>query len=368
MDPLELWTYRHAMPGRFERQAQRAQAEGWDGISLGESQNLTVDPFVELGIAARFTDRLLLGTGVAACATRHPATTATAIATVQHESGGRAVLGIGTGASAVAHLGMRPMPVAAFERYLGRLAGYLKGEDVPFEVDPKLSSAAMGLAAGPRASRLHWLDPAVPKVPLEVCATGPRTIAVGACLGDRLTFATGASGQRLKWAVDTAKAARTAAGLDPESLPFGASFPVFVHPDRASARRLIAGTVASFAHLATMLGTVAGPVSDDHRRVLGELRDSYDMERHLHAGSPQAGVLTDEVIDEFAVAGPVDYCVERFTELCELGVSKFVFFGEGADIDTGELRASRARIAEELLPALRQRSGSAGSTVRQGWA
>lgn len=352
MDPLELWTYRHAMPGRFERQAQRAQAEGWDGISLGESQNLTVDPFVELGIAARFTDRLLLGTGVAACATRHPATTATAMATVQHESSGRAVLGIGTGASAVAHLGMRPMPVAAFERYLRRLSGYLAGEDVPFEVDAGLSSTAMGLAAGPTTSRLHWLDPAVPKVPLEVCATGPRTIAAGARVGDRLTFATGASTTRLEWAVGIARKARAEAGLDP--LPLGASFPVFVHPDRASARRLIAGTVASFAHLATMLGTVSGPVSDDQRRVLGQLRDSYDMQRHLHASSPQAGVLTDDVIDEFAVAGPVDYCVQRFTELRELGISKFVFFGEGADIEVAELHTSRARIAEELLPALRQ--------------
>ena len=354
MEPLELWTYRHAMPGRFERQAQRAQAEGWDGISLGESQNLTVDPFVELGIAARFTDRLKLGTGVAACATRHPATTATAMATVQHESGGRAVLGIGTGASAVAHLGMRPMPVAAFERYLRALSGYLAGDDVPFDVDPGMSSDALGLAAGPTASRLHWLDPVVPKVPLEVCATGPRTIAVGARIGDRLTFATGASTARLEWAVGIARKARAEAGLDSDRLPLGASFPVFVHPDRASARRLIAGTVASFAHLATMLGTVAGPVSDDQRRVLGELRDSYDMQRHLHAGSPQAGVITDELIDEFAVAGPVAYCVERLTELRELGISKFVFFGEGAGIDVAELRASRARIAEELLPALRR--------------
>jgi 5,10-methylenetetrahydromethanopterin reductase len=350
---MELWTYRHAMPGRFERQAQRAQAEDWDGISLGESQNLTVDPFVELGIAARFTDRLLLGTGVAACATRHPATTAAAIATVQHESGGRAVLGVGAGASAVAHLGLRPMPVAEFERHLGRLAGYLRGADVPFDVPAGASSAAMGLAGGPTASRLRWLDPTLPPVPLEACATGPRAIAAGARTADRLTFATGASPARLAWAVRTAREARTAAGLDPD-LPFGASFPLFVHPDRARARELIAGTVASFAHLATMLGRAVGPVSAGQRAGLTALRDSYDMDRHLHGDSPQTRALTPELIDEFAVAGPVAYCVERIRALRALGVTKFVFFGEGADIDVTELRASRARIAEELLPALRE--------------
>jgi 5,10-methylenetetrahydromethanopterin reductase len=194
----------------------------------------------------------------------------------------------------------------------------------------------------------------VPPVPLEVCATGPRTIAAGARLGDRLTFATGASASRLEWALRTARETRSAAGLDPDGMPFGASFPVFVHPSHARARELIAGAVASFAHLATMLGPVVGPVSSGQRAVLGALRDSYDMDRHLHGASPQSAVLTDEVIDEFAVAGPVGHCVERLGELRALGVSKFVFFGEGADIDLAELRASRARIAEELLPALRE--------------
>jgi 5,10-methylenetetrahydromethanopterin reductase len=357
-EPMQLWTYRHAAPGRFDRQARRAEDEGWDGIALGESQNLTADPFVELGIAARFTTRIKLGTGVAITATRHPATTATAIATVQEESGGRAVLGIGTGASSVAHLGMRSTPVGEFRRYLRRLAGYLAGEEVPFELETDgrgeaSSSAAMGLAAGPRSSRLRWLDPTVAKVVLDVAATGPKTIAVGALVGDRLSFATGASPTRLAWAMDTARAAREAAGLHPDTLPFGAYFPLFVHPDRSAARDLISGTVASFAHLATVLGPAVGPVDGAQRKVLTALRDSYDMDRHLGRDSPQAQVLTDDVIDAFAVAGPVSYCAERILELRELGISKFVLFGEGADIDPVELRASRVRIAEELLPALR---------------
>jgi 5,10-methylenetetrahydromethanopterin reductase len=245
------------------------------------------------------------------------------------------------------------MPVAEFERYLRRLSGYLRGDDVPFDVATGSSSAAMGLADGPAASRLRWLDPTMPPVPLEVCATGPRAIAAGARTGDRLTFATGASVARLRWAVDTAREARRTAGLDPDTMPFGASFPVFVHPDRARARELIAGTVASFAHLATMLGRPVGPVSESQHRTLSALRDSYDMNRHLHHDSPQSQVLTEDVIDEFAVAGPVEHCADRIRRLHAVGISKFVFFGEGADIDPTELRASRTRIAEELLPALR---------------
>ncbi len=51
--------------------------------------------FAELGVLTRATSRLGLGTGVTNPLTRHPAVTAAAIATVQLESGGRAVLGLG---------------------------------------------------------------------------------------------------------------------------------------------------------------------------------------------------------------------------------------------------------------------------------
>jgi alkanesulfonate monooxygenase SsuD/methylene tetrahydromethanopterin reductase-like flavin-dependent oxidoreductase (luciferase family) len=148
-------------------------------------------------------------------------------------------------------------------------------------------------------------------------------------------FATGAGPERLAWAIDTARDARTAAGLDPAAFPFGASFPLFVHPDQGRARDLGSGTVASFAHLATVLGPVVGPVSDGQRDALTTLRNTYDVDRHLAHGSPQSRALTDDLIDTFAVAGPVSCCAERILELRELGISKFVFFSTVTRIRAG---------------------------------
>jgi 5,10-methylenetetrahydromethanopterin reductase len=355
---MQLWIYKNAAPGRFDRQAQRAEEEGWDGIALGESQNLTADPFVELGIAARFTSRILLGTGVAISATRHPATTAAAIATVQEESGGRAVLGIGSGASAVAHLGMRNMPVAQFGTYLTRLVGYLGGHDVPFSLETDgdgdaSSSSAMGLAFGPRASRLHWLNPLTPRVPVEVAATGPRTIALGARVADGVTFGVGASPERLKWAIDHARVAHAEAPARSAPLVLGANIPFIVYPDRARARELIAGAVATFAHLATMLGPAVGPADEDARQVLTNLRNSYDMTKHFSLESGHVSALTDDVIDMFSIAGPASYCADRIRELHELGISKFVLYGDNPGISRDDLRLSRKLTAEQLIPALR---------------
>src|SRR5262249_58412947 len=83
-----------------------------------------------LGMAAHAPRRLMLGTGATNPATRHPAVVASAIATIQVESGGRGWLGIARGDSALAYIGRKPMPLGQFETALGQIRTYLKGEAV----------------------------------------------------------------------------------------------------------------------------------------------------------------------------------------------------------------------------------------------
>jgi probable F420-dependent oxidoreductase len=64
---------------------------------LAEEYKRTLDPFVALGMAAAVTERLVVGTGVCLVAQRDPIVTAKAVATLDRESGGRFVFGIGFG-------------------------------------------------------------------------------------------------------------------------------------------------------------------------------------------------------------------------------------------------------------------------------
>src|SRR5205807_5864490 len=105
---MEIWTVGSSYATAAPRSATRAEAQGFDGILVVDSQNLAGDPFVGLALAARETSSVKLGTGVTNPATRHPAATAAAIASVHVASGGRAHLGIGRGDSALAHLGLAP--------------------------------------------------------------------------------------------------------------------------------------------------------------------------------------------------------------------------------------------------------------------
>jgi 5,10-methylenetetrahydromethanopterin reductase len=350
MPPAEIWTTGIAWPGAVERAAARAEATGFDGLAVVDSQNLAGDPWVGLGLAARATERIRLGTAVTNPVTRHPAVTAAAAVTLQVASAGRFVLGIGRGDSALAHLGRAPASVGTFERYLTVLQAYLRGEDVTFDeldfheaVAPPVES--LGLADAPATSRLHFLPAGLPKVPVEVAATGPRVLEVAARHADRVLLALGADPERVRWGIETV---RTAGGTR-----IGAFVNVVAHPDVAVARELASGGVATFARFSVMHGTVSGPAEPDERDTFAAVHDAYDMTRHTQVGSPQAGTLTPDFIDRFGIVGTPETCVRRLGELLDLGLDKLIVTGPTLGADPGEARAALERFATEVLPALR---------------
>ena len=350
----EVWTVGAGVPKFSAYQAERAERAGYDGILYVDSQNLTGDPYVAMALAAAATSTIKVGTGVTNPLTRHAAAAAAAAASVQAESGGRVLLGIGRGDSSLAHLGLAPVKVDAFERYLAALQAYLRGDDVPFEQarwDRAEAPAvdALGLAGQPTTSRLHWLDNAVAKVPVTVSATGPKVIEIAARHADRITFAVGADTSRLEWAIATARKHNG-------PLSVGAFVNVVAHPDADTARDLASGGVASFARFSVMHGRVAGPTGADDHAVLSDIHARYDMTYHTQAGAPQTGALTDDFAHRFAVLGPPTQCADRLRELAALGLDHLVIVGPSIDSDRTESNVARRCFAEEVMPALRESS------------
>ena len=174
----EFWLHGFPVPRRATALALQAEAWGFDGLLLADSENLVGDPYVELALAARATQRLGLGPAVTNPVTRHPAVTASALATLQIESDGRAVVVLGRGDSAVRQLGLHPATTEELEHGLDQLQGLLGGRAVP--------------SGGGVAARMAWIDPFhAGEVPVSVAATGPTTISVGARRCGRVDFAVG---------------------------------------------------------------------------------------------------------------------------------------------------------------------------------
>ena len=331
---MELWTVRIPETGTAESTAERAEAAGWDGVAYTDSQNLIGDPFVAAALGAKVTERLRFATGVTNVATRDPAALATVAATVQEVSGGRFVLGLGRGDTALFHLGRKPQPVAQFVDRATQLHAYLGGDTVDrngFE------------------SRLRWLDRATqPRVPVDIAASGPKVIAFAAATVERITFAIGADPERVSWALDLARSS-----MGDRAVSFGAYVTVGCHPDREVARGLIAGSVAAFAHFSAMPGSTGAGLGDRDRAVVAEVGRTYDSNLHLVNAAPHTSALDAEFVDRFAVVGGPDECVARLQELAALGLERFVLTGPSFGADRAEAKRANELLVREVLPALR---------------
>lgn len=354
---MEFWTQTVAAPARSADFARQAEARGWDGLNVVDSQNLSGDPYVCLALGATATETLGVATSVTNPVTRHPAATASSALSVQRVSRGRMVLGIGRGDSALAHLGRAPARLGWFEDYLVNLQAYLRGEEVPFENtgipdDAAPLAAKLGLAHGPATSSIRWIGDG-PKVPVEVAATGPKVIGIAARQADRVLLAVGAEPKRVAWGIETARRAAADAGRDPESLRFGAYVNLVCCDDPEVGRELGRATTGLFARFSVMYGEIAGPADEAQTEVFRNLHDRYDMNAHGRQGGNQTTALTDDFIDGYAIIGDPAHCVARVEALLELGIEKFNVTGPNFAHPGAEAQAAATRFTEDVLPRLR---------------
>ncbi len=172
-----------ADPGLLADVAVAAEAAGWDAVFVWDHLwNRTLvpfaDPFVTLAAIAVATERVLIGTMVAALPRRRPQLVAQAATSLDRLSGGRMVLGLGLGVDSYGEYSVFDEPAAddrsraaALDAGIGLLEPMLKGEPVtraggrvttPASVqEPRVPIWIAGrteLTAGPRRVRRHGLE------------------------------------------------------------------------------------------------------------------------------------------------------------------------------------------------------------------
>ena len=118
-------------------------------------------------MAALNTSRVRLGPLVTNPLTRHLVVTASAISSVDELSGGRAILGLGSGDSAIYTIGAPPATLAGLEDAVVTLG--------PAHRAASRSTAAAGAWQVHRSTR---------RVPVYLAAEGPRTLELAGRVAD----------------------------------------------------------------------------------------------------------------------------------------------------------------------------------------
>jgi len=255
-----------ASPGYTARLARDIEALGFDVLLCPDTQNLSPDPFGQLALAAHATTRLKLGTGVTNPVTRDAAVTACALATLQVESQGRVICGIGRGDSSAAHIGTKNGTTAQLREFVQRVQAYTRGDTVDRNGTP---------------SRMRWFDSLRPDpVVMDVACTGPQTIRMALDVGDRVSFAVGSAPERIRWAMDVALGRLKETGRPRDSLRIGAYINLVCDPDERRAiglGRMISGMVA---HFAGMKDAPLDHLPERLKSIAAHMQSGYDMKHH----------------------------------------------------------------------------------------
>jgi 5,10-methylenetetrahydromethanopterin reductase len=333
-----------ASPGYTARLARDIEAMGFDILLCPDTQNLAPDPYGQLSLAAAATEKLHLGTGVTNPITRDSAVTATAIMTLQQESGGRAICVIGRGDSSAAHIGTRNATTAQLRTCVQQIKAYTAGKIINRN----------GTESG-----LRWLKGQdIPPTPIDIACTGPKTIQMAVEVGDRISFAVGSAPERIEWALNTATTHLQKIGRDRASISIGAFVNLVCDQDEQRAiniGRMIAGMVAHFA------GMKDAPV--DHlppqlKDLAIHMQNQYDMDHHAQEEANHAAEVSDEFVDWFSICGPPEKCLTRLRTITDQGLDHIYLLG-GSPVahPHGERQAGMIRqtqlFADEVLPAFR---------------
>ncbi len=355
---MEIWTSLVSAaeskdPRRIVERAREIEADGWNGAFYPDSQVMSPDALALLAWCASATTHLKLGTGTSNPATRHPSIIASAVGAIQVLSGGRMTLSIGRGDSSLAYIGVPPVPLAYYEKSVSAIQDYLRGEPVSTETaagflgELNRGFDQLSVAEAPETSQMQWLPDDYAKPELEAAASGPKVIAIAARHADRISFALGADVSRLKWAIDIARTELEKIGRDPGSLTFGAFIPCFPHKDAELARELASGLVASMSRFSAMHKKADSTMTGRDRENVERVAATYNMKEHGGSASEQARTLDDDFIDNFALVGDPQKCIERVGEIRDLGIDRLMLWTGGTQGQAGE---SYRTAVEELLP------------------
>jgi 5,10-methylenetetrahydromethanopterin reductase len=299
---LNRWNF--SSPASFALDVHEGEELGWDLALIPSSPLLVPDPYVMLAFAARGTDRIRLGPLIENPVMRHPAVLASSIATVDAVANGRALLGLGSGDTAVRLMGERPARVAELEEATRLTRRLLAGDEVD--------------TGQRRPARLRHARP----VPVWVAAGGPRTLQMAGRVADGVYIRVGRHEANLRAAVEAVHAGAREAGRDASDVEIGVVLHTLLTEDDRYASDVGRAVAAGFYEYSPMLFETAGVEwsGPDVEMLREQVWPDFHHAEDLAAAGRLVAFLGDDAAEAFAVSGGVDELVAQLRGVLELGL------------------------------------------------
>ncbi|MEM7540353.1 MAG: LLM class flavin-dependent oxidoreductase [Pseudomonadota bacterium] len=339
-----IWPFSGTTLAPVVELAKFADDNGFESVYIGDSQMLWNDAWVAMGMCAAGTSKVRLGPGVTNTVTRHPAVTANAIMSVHMASGGRAVLGIGAGDSAVRTAGLSPAKLVGIRAALTYMRALLNGE----EVEPLVQLGERREGTWGMVDKVH-LEGAQQwgSVPFELACMGPRSVELAGelCEGVIVDGHMGGNAEGAQATVAAATRGAGRAGRDVAKTRFIAAIDGAIEDERTSAldqvRQTAARNIARKPYLPDCIGV-------EHAASVKAVSEAYQFYQHLDLTAQHRDLVPDEVAMKCCIAGTPDDCIAKAKELEGAGITDVAVFVTSQDLAAS--RRKLERFAKEVMP------------------
>jgi 5,10-methylenetetrahydromethanopterin reductase len=267
-------------------------------------ERLERDPFTVLAAMAERTGQIRLGTGVTNPYSRHPALVATAMATLDELSNGRAVLGLGAGGTNHRALGIeRTAPATVLRQSIQLIRDLWGGATVSIEGD----------VVRAREARLDFSPPRGP-LPIYLGTRGPRMLELAGELADGVIVGNIATPRGWAYALDRIAAGAASAGRALEDVRLTAWLYACVADDEQQALEAIRPMAAtSLVTSRPVLDRLGIEMPADFAAAMAARDWSLARDDVAEAGR----TLPPDLVLRFGLAGTPQACRSRLRELLE---------------------------------------------------
>jgi 5,10-methylenetetrahydromethanopterin reductase len=328
-------------PSEVAELAIMAEDLGFDRLGLSDSQSLFRETYVSCAVAAGATSSLLIGPRVTNAATRHAAVTASAMASLQELSGGRAFLGIGTGDSALLNLGLRPSRLDELEPYVTSVRSLWT------DGHAELGGTDMNLS--------WYKGLGLPAIPIHIAAEGPRTLRMAARIADEVLVGMGLSGEVVRHSIEIVAEGASGVGRNPGDIDLWWMTKANIgdDPDRAMSQMRMA--LAASAHHVFRFTREGKFVPPALQPAIEELLASYRYNEHEAPGDRRHNAelvdrlgLTHFLAERFALVGDAAGWIDKIGRLVDAGAHNFWL-----TVHVPDKRTFVRTVGEQVLPYVR---------------
>ena len=308
--------------------ARMCEDNGFEALWFIDHQLGMKDVYAAMNVAAMNTGRIQIGSAVTNLVTRHPTVTANATTALDELSGGRALLGLGAGWIAVHSIGRDQSRMAEIRKWIPNFRHLFSGQE--FDLD----GTNLQLATARR------------QIPIFLAASQPRMLEISGEYCDGTILMGAADPDFCRWQLEYIYKGLGKANRERKDFTIDLFVTASMDDDVGQAlsdvRAWATSQAAQFPRWKEL------PAEwEKYRDEFVLAREKYEFRDHLSLRAEHKNLISDAMVQNVAIAGNLDYCLQRLREISKLDIDRITFA-----LLSGGRKRRIDQLANELIPRL----------------